>query len=140
MKRFIFLILSAGALMASLAGSAQIGNSAALPLKAGDTTVNTGTASRVLSATGNYAGAVIQVKVTKISGTAAGTVKMQGSLDGTNYEDIGTAYTVTDVATQFKTFYISAPLPQYIRVLETGAGTMSAVYTIRYLYVKYSTN
>lgn len=113
-------------------------NVVVLPLTAGDTVTNTGTASKVIGLTAGYQGIVIQVKVTEISGTSAGTVKVQGSLDGTNYSDIGSAYTVTDVAAQYTMFYISGPLPRYVRVLQTGSGTMVSVPTVRYILRKYS--
>lgn len=120
----------------SLTSKAQVPT--LLSLAAGDTAVNTGTASKVIIASAGYQGIAVQAKVTKISGTAGGTVKMQGSLDGTNYTDIGSAYTVTDVASQSTMFYVTGPLPYYIRVLQTGTGTMSAVLTVRYVLRKYS--
>ena len=132
MKKILFLLLI---VLSYSVADAQYATQ--IPLAAGDTTVNTGTASKIIKATGSYSGVAIQVKVAKISGTAAGTVKIQGSLDGTNYEDIGSSYTVTDVSSQTKTFYISAPLPPYIKVLETGSGTMSAVFTVYYVFRKY---
>jgi len=132
MKKILFVLI---ALIGFTVAKAQFATQ--LPLTAGDTTTNTGTASKIIKATGAYSGVAIQVKVAKISGTAGGTVKIQGSLDGSNYEDIGSSYTVTDVSSQTKTFYISAPLPPYIKVLETGTGTMSAVFTVYYVFRKY---
>lgn len=38
--------------------------------------------------------------ITKISGTVAGTLVFEGSLDGVTYFPIGTAFTITDVASQ----------------------------------------
>ncbi len=105
-----------------------------IALAAGDTVVNAGTASKVINATAGYQGIVIQAKATEISGTSAGTIKIQGSLDGSNYSDIGSAYTVTDVASQSTMFYVTGPLPRYIKVLQTGSGTMSSVLTVRYVF------
>ena len=111
-----------------------------MPLAAGDTAVNTGTASKVIKATAGYSGIVVQAKATELTGTSGGSIKMQGSLDGVAYEDIGSSYTVTDVASQTKTFYILAPLPVYIRVLQTGTGTMSSVLSVKYVLRKYQTD
>ena len=109
-----------------------------MPLVAGDTVTNTGTANKVFMLTAGYSGAAVQAVVTKLSGTGAGTVGVYGSLDGTNYKQIGSDYTVTNTATQSQVFYITAPVPVYVKVLETGSGTMSAVLTVKYVARRYS--
>lgn len=129
MKKILLLVVMLGALFSST----QAQNATLIPLAAGDTAVNTGTASKVIRVTAGYYGIVIQAKATEISGTSAGTIKVQGSLDGTNYTDIGSAYTVTDVASQSTMFYVTTALPTYIRVLQTGSGTMSSILTVRYV-------
>lgn len=134
MKKIFFLI----AVVIGLAFQSNAQIATVMPLTAGDTVVNTGTASKVIRLTTGYAGIAIQAKATEISGTSAGTIKVQGSLDGTNYNDIGTAYTVTDVASQTTMFYITAPVPTYIRVLQTGSGTMSSILSVRYVLRKYN--
>lgn len=106
-----------------------------MALAAGDTCVNTATITRIIGGakfTGAYKGIAVQVVISKISGTGAGTLTLQGSLDGTNYVAIGSAYTITNVATQSITFYVAAPIPAYVRVSTTGSGTESIVQT--YLY------
>jgi len=135
MKRFLLLMVLSLALFTI---SSQAQSVTLIPLAAGDTAVNTGTASKVINATAGYQGIVIQAKATEISGTSAGTIKVQGSLDGTNYTDIGSAYTVTDVASQSTMFYVSGPLPRYIKVLQTGSGTMSSILTVRYVFRSYT--
>lgn len=130
-------ILLLGVMILGLFTISKAQNATLIPLAAGDTAVNTGTASKVINATAGYQGIVIQAKATEISGTSAGTIKVQGSLDGTNYTDIGSAYTVTDVVSQSTMFYVSGPLPRYIKVLQTGSGTMSSILTVRYVLRKY---
>lgn len=131
MKKVLFLMVLISA-MFTIESKAQ--NVTLIALAAGDTVVNAGTASKVINATAGYQGIVIQAKATEISGTSAGTIKIQGSLDGSNYSDIGSAYTVTDVASQSTMFYVTGPLPRYIKVLQTGSGTMSSVLTVRYVF------
>lgn len=109
-----------------------------MPLVAGDTIVNTGTVAKIFTATAGYSGAAVQVVLSKISGTGAGTVQLYGSLDGTNYTAIGSAYTITDVATQSQVFYVTAPLAVYIKVLATGSGTESVKMRTYYVERKYS--
>lgn len=133
MKKILFLAL----VICSLSFTSKAQNATLMPLVQGDTAVNAGTVSKIISATGGYSGVAIQAKDTKISGTLAGTIQIMGSLDGVNYELIGSAFTVTDVATQTKTFYISAPLPPFIKVLQTGSGTMSAQLRVYYVFRRY---
>lgn len=110
-----------------------------IALAAGDTVVNTGTANKVIKLTGGYSGIAVTAIATEISGTSGGTIAVYGSPDGTNYDIIGSAYTVTDVASQSKTFYITAPVPVYLKVLQTGTGTMSSILTVKYVIRRYQT-
>ena len=103
-----------------------------MPLAAGDTITNTGTASKVLPVTSGNSGVVFHVVYTKISGTGAGTTQLQGSNDGVNYVNIGSAYTITNVTTQSTLFTIAAPTPKYLKLLSTGSGTESV--QVRYWY------
>lgn len=114
-------------------GSISAQTATTMPLAAGDTVVNTGTASKVIKLTAGYAGIAVTAIATEISGTSGGTIAVYGSPDGTNYDIIGTAYTVTDVASQSKTFYITEPVPVYIKVLQTGTGTMSSKLTVKHV-------
>jgi hypothetical protein len=131
MEKLLFLF----ALVISLtAAKAQV---ITKPLAAGDTVVNTATVTKVIDITGAYKGVVIQAKSTKISGTVAGTIKLQASIDGTLYTDV-TSQTgsATDVASMQLLFYATAPLARYYRVTWTGTGTMSAVLSVKYLVNK----
>ena len=111
-----------------------------MPLIAGDTIVNTGTVTKTLPPlTAGYSGAMIQANLTKISGTGAGTAQLQISLDGTNFVNSGSAFTITNVASQSTTFSISSPVPVYAQVLFTGSGTESVQVRIYYVVRKYGT-
>ena len=104
-----------------------------LPLAAGDTVVNTATITKDFGISGDFKGIVVSPSYAKISGTVAGTIKLQASLDGTNYTDVASqTFTATDVAANRTIWYVTAPLARYYRVTWTGTGTMSAVMTVRF--------
>jgi hypothetical protein len=97
-----------------------------------DTTDNTGVSYVGLGVEKWYERVTIQSVVTKISGTVAGTVTLQGSIDGTNYVTVNssyadvTSYSPTNVATSSKLFVVTGSPYRYYRLSYTGAGTMSA--------------
>lgn len=134
MKKILFLL----ALVVTVTINATAQKASTLSLAAGDTAVNTGTSTKVLPIlTTGYEGAAIQVILTRNSGTAGGSLVIQGSLDGTNYTTIGSAFTPTNVASQSTMFYVTAPVPVYLRTLLTGTGTMSVTQTVKYVYRKH---
>jgi len=108
-----------------------------------DTATNSGTSYVTTRVRGWYNTISIQAVATKISGTAAGTVTLQGSLDGTNFVTVPTNYlydvtgqepykvdgtatlTVTDVTTSTKIFTVIGSPFQYYRLSHTGTGTMA---------------
>ncbi len=100
-----------------------------------DTVTNTGTAYLTVRNTKEGSDVVaIQVVCTKISGTTAGTLTLQGSLDGVNFyaltdttsvPNINT-FTATDVASQTFIWKLSDNPVEFYRVSWTGSGTMSA--------------
>lgn len=95
-----------------------------------DTVVNTGTKTLNLAVKGTNTTGAFQVVVTKISGTVAGNVIFQGSVDGTNFVNLDTLAT-TNVATQTEIFTdIPVKYPFY-RMTYTGTGTMSAIISGR---------
>lgn len=76
-----------------------------------------------------------QVEVTEISGTTAGTLTLQGSLDGSDFKAIPTVETQTSVTTaspadvstkQVFLWRFTSNHFRYYRVAYAGAGTMSA--------------
>lgn len=99
-----------------------------------DTVTNTGVGFLSVSIPGNAERVSFQVVVTEISGTIAGTITVQGSLDGTNYKAIPTLDTQTsittatalDVASQVFVWRLSAHSFPYYRISHTGTGTMAA--------------
>lgn len=92
-----------------------------------DTVTNTGVKYQLTGVISGYADILtVQAVITKVSGTVAGSLILQGTLDGVNYITIGSAATPTDVATQSFSFPLTShPYIQY-RLSYTGAGTMSA--------------
>lgn len=131
MKKLAFLVTVC--LLAAVTTFAQ--RATQMPKIAGDTVVDAGSVTqKSFQVSGSYSAAAVQVVLTKISGTVAGTTKIQGSLNGTNWEDIGSAFTHTDVASQAKLFTITSGVPYtYLRVNSTGSGTMKALLTVYYV-------
>lgn len=105
-----------------------------------DTVTNTGTAYLTsYSQTRTQASStVVQVNVTKISGTVAGTISLLGSLDGTNFKALTVAEAQTALATITAAdasgayhFRLNGCPFTYYRVSWTGTGTMAASFTAR---------
>lgn len=73
------------------------------------------------------------VEANSVSGTLDGDCQLQGSLDGTNWIDIGSTVAIADATT------ISVPLGgtvlyyNYYRVTTTGVGTQSTTLDVTYL-------
>ena len=121
------------------------------PIAANDTLTNAdtawvyivpnATASKTFSSTNSVADNIsrsITVRVIKVSGTVAGTVALEGSNDATNWEAIGTALTLTNVADQVKTFDMRSSsnnlIFNYYRAVFTESGTnvvIPKVYLLR---------
>ena len=91
---------------------------------AGDTITNTGTAYKIIKVTGGYQDLAIQPVLTKVSGTAAGTVTIYGSLDGINYVTLGDTLGERDATTVTKLFKYTDPAYTYYKISYTGTGTM----------------
>jgi hypothetical protein len=129
MKKYTLIL---ALLVIGLSTYAQKGSAVKMPLAIGDTIVNTGTTSKIIPLTGGYNGVAVQVVLAKISGTGAGTVQIQSSLDGVNYVNIGSAFTITDVATQSQVFYLTSPLASKIKILCSGSGTEAVQVSVWY--------
>lgn len=142
MKKILILIAF---ITAFTAGKAQYDNPVTLVSANGyaaDTVSNTATKYLVFGTAvlgditysmlkGVLHNASIAVTVTKISGTVAGGVRLESSLDGVNWFstfDGGSfiSFDPTDVASQTYRFSPSRWNDLYIRVKYTGSGTMSA--------------
>lgn len=108
-----------------------------------DTVVNSATNTLLIAVQQGYESVSIQAVVTKISGTAGGTVTLQGSNNGINYVTVSTGYlenvatgtpyttgggatlTVLNQTTTSKLFTLIGSPYKYYRLSYTGTGTMS---------------
>ena len=129
MKKIILVLV----LMVSMVSMAQtqitslaVGNLKSTAVHAVTDTITNATTKYQLGIVRGYNEIVtIQPTFTKISGTAAATVKAQGSVDGVSYSDIGNAYTVTDTTTQTASFIVTPSSYQYYRLSIVPTGTQS---------------
>lgn len=132
MKKFLFLAVAVlGMFTSTYAQRATL-----MPLMPGDTLTNTDTLNKVFTVSAGYSSIAVQPVVTKISGTVAGNVIFQGSLDGTNYQDLDTL-ALSNVATNSAVF-AHAPTPYvHYRVRFITSGTQSYVPRIYYVLRKH---
>ena len=96
---------------------------------ASDTVTNTGTITLTRAFKGGARAIGVQVAVTKTSGTVAGSIIMQGSIDGTNYYDISTQTATNTTGTKTYIFGVKGEDAYYsnYRISWTGIGTMVAI-------------
>lgn len=123
MKRLFSLLLALALVAGASAQSAM--TSAAYPANTIDTVTNSATKYLVSGKVSQGATVTVAFTATEISGTTGGTATLQGSLDGAVWYTIGSAYTLTDVATQTTSFKVTSACDLYYRVAVTGTGTMS---------------
>lgn len=119
---------------------AAVGNLKSTPTHAATDTITNATAKyQYAIVNGSNVHFTIQSTLDKISGTVAGTVKPQGSVDGVLYTDIAgqTAFTLTDVAQQTCSFVLSGSPYQYYRIAVTPTGTQSTKIASKGLVRKY---
>lgn len=103
------------------------------------TVTNAGTGIVTVASTGTNQSLAVQATIAKTSGTLAGTVTLQQSLNDTLYTTVPTAavtgaastFTVTDVASQGVVFIIPNPAAKFYRLSWTGTGTMVGVLRAR---------
>jgi hypothetical protein len=126
-KIFFIMLLSAGTLFAS-AQYTQVKSTALTTTSYGnalDTVTNTATKVTTPFKNTNWSkGVTVGVVVTKISGTVAGSLALQGSPDGINWFTVGSATTPSDASANYSFNTTVGWL--YYRVSWAGAGTMSA--------------
>lgn len=132
MKKFLFLAIAVlGMITSTYAQRATL-----MRLTPGDTLTNTDTLYKVITVSAGYSSIAVQPVVTKISGTVAGNVIFQGSLDGSNYQDLDTLV-LSNAATNSAVF-AHAPTPYvYYRVRFITSGTQSYVPRIYYVLRKH---
>lgn len=103
-----------------------------------ETITNGGTGILTGNVRGHKNTITVQVTITKTSGTVAGTLTLQGSLDNVSYKaallpnGVSTAvntYTATDVASQTFIWQLDKNAYNYWRISYTGSGTMVATMT-----------
>ncbi len=133
MKTIKAFLFAAMALLVSFSASAQTeGTLASLLSTTNSTALDTVSGSvprsQVLRVPGSYGVITVVTTVTEISGTTAGTVKLYGSLDGTNYALVDTNYfsPADQAAAQSYAWHIKPSTFTYYKVTYTGTGTMSA--------------
>lgn len=105
-----------------------------------DSVTNAGTNYlKTATAVSGTGGITVQLNITKISGTAAGTAILQGSIDGSNWNTISLAsgmvtagastgaandtFTLTNVTSQNCSWFLVQNQYIYYRVFVTGSGT-----------------
>jgi hypothetical protein len=133
MKKVILLVCFA---LVAIAAHAQTGPAVKLPLAIGDTILNTTTVSKVISVTGGYSGANIQVVLVSQTGTPAGGVRLYGSNDGgISYDPImanaADSLAIGTTALHY-TFKMQTPLPSKLKVVAKGTGTQHTLVTVWY--------
>jgi hypothetical protein len=111
MKKILsILILSVGLLFAATTDASAQLTVTRTPTTAKDSLVNADTLYiNVTPPANDVAG--IHCIGTRATGTLAGSVTLQGSLDGTNWATVDTAVTLTNAAYMLVTFPVTAKLP-----------------------------
>jgi hypothetical protein len=120
-----FLVTILCLFMLAFSAQAQI---TSLTVTAADDTLtdaDVGYATKTVS--GKASAVSFSVLLTRITGTAAGTVVLQGSHDGTNFGTVpGTStFTMTNVASQVATFSVTPSTFLYYRAAVTTSGTVT---------------
>jgi len=132
MKKFLilaFLFIFVGMASAQFTIGVQVPIATTDSMEVGQLTV-----TKYISLTGGYNTVSIQANVTEFSGTTAGTVKLYGTIDGTNYVQIGESLTLSDVTTvQTKIWNITPNQYAKYKIVGVGIGTMNAVLRVWYL-------
>jgi len=130
MKKLITLCLLA---FVAIAVNAQFGAG----VKTTDTAkwiINTGTSTKYVTVTAGYNAMAVQFVVTKISGTtAAGTILVYYSLDGTNYVRTATADSMNIAPSNLTKIIKFDTTPGYkYKFVATGSGTEALNWTLYY--------
>lgn len=131
MKKLLYALLSFSFIFLACINqnaSAQIVSSVTLSKTS---LANTDTSKATLSV--DRSAVSVEVKVNKTSGTIAGTVKLQGTFDNVNYDDLNTL-TLADQALNRKVMAIPTPLtyPVY-RVIFISSGSNATTVSAKQL-------
>lgn len=95
------------------------------------TVTDSGSDTLDVSIPGYQAVVGIQFVATKGSGTVAGTARLYGSIDGTNYVATGDTLTLTNVTTNSVIWSKTTPVYTKYRIIATGSGTMVATISAK---------
>ena len=134
MKRVILMV----ALLATyFIASAQFSSGVKLPSVVGDS-VKTGalTVTKYISLSAGYSTVSVQPVLTKASGTVLAGIKLYGTVDGTNYVQIGDSIACTNITTNTSIWTLTNTSYAKLKIVYKGYGTMSAYSTTWYLVRK----
>jgi hypothetical protein len=137
MKKFLFLLIFS-ILSFAMVSNAQTGSK--MSVVSGDTLTNADTTSKVLPITGGWSSLAIQPVVKRLSGTAAGSVVLYGSIDGVNYVATGDTLALTNQVTNTTLWKIGVPAYSFYKIVAISSGTVSEVLNVFYLVRRYQTN
>lgn len=102
-------------------------------VSANDTTSNADTNYVYIKSVGSHLKA-IQATVTKVSGTVAGTVILQGTVDGIAWVNVNTdTLTLTDQATNTKVWVLTSTSYNSYRVQYKTSGTQVSYLNLSYM-------
>ncbi|MBK7885477.1 MAG: hypothetical protein IPJ81_18055 [Chitinophagaceae bacterium] len=135
MKKFISIVLVIVGLFSFTNTKAQ--SATVFPLISADSLNNADTVNKVVTLTAGYEGIVIQPIVTRVSGTAAGTVVLYESLDGTNYKSTGDTLTIANQTTNTVLWKKISPVPVYYKVTGISSGTVVEILRVYYVARKH---
>lgn len=135
MKKFISALLVIVGLITFTNAKAQ--TATVFPLVSADSLTNADTVNKVITLTAGYSGIAIQPIVTKVSGTAAGTVILYESLDGTNYKSTGDTLSIANQAVNTVLWKKTSPVPVYYKVIGISSGTVVEILRVYYVARKH---
>lgn len=100
--------------------------------RAKTTSTNADTAIAPIKLVGFFNIVTVEVAITKISGTAAGKVYLQGSLDNANFDNID-SLTLSDKTVNYKHFKLTSSPYYYYQLYYRPSGTQSSTMVGRYI-------
>lgn len=138
MKNFLFALV-ASILCLTMTVDVAAQSATKMTVVSADTLANADTTSKVINVTAGYASLAIQPIVKRLSGTAAGTVVLYGSIDGVNYVSTGDTMTLTNQVTNTTLWKIGVPAYSSYKVVAISSGTVSEVLNVWYIVRRYQT-
>lgn len=136
MKKLILLILLIFTLCIVTTSTTYAQPKQLWSVKAGDSLINTDTLVKYFNLTDDYASVVISQKVSKVSGTVAGTIHLYSSNDNSNWE-VRDSLVLADQATNVKNWRFTAPADYYWKIEYISAGTQAYIPRVYFNSVRY---